>query len=203
MKKLSPADYRSMPWKNGAGTTIEIAVFPEHAKLEDFIWRVSRAQVVSDGGFSHFAGIDRSLALLQGSGMRLSVNEFSLKVDAENNIAIFAGDAATHAELINGAISDFNLMSRRSICSHKLNHWVGAATRQLPVGAVLLYCAQGSGQLRGKNTTYDLDLHEDETLQFSSTEEVNEYTLHSTAGSSFYCVQITMNGDSNANSTVG
>ena len=64
MKILRPADYRSMPWKNGAGTTIEIAVFPEQAGLDDFVWRVSRAQVVADGGFSHFAGIDRSLALL-------------------------------------------------------------------------------------------------------------------------------------------
>ena len=188
MKKLSPAQYRSMPWKNGKGTTIEIAVFPEQALLNDFEWRVSRAAVLEDGDFSHFEGIDRSLALLQGQGMRLSVGNALQQVDANNNIAVFAGDATTHAELINGPITDFNLMTARSKCTHELNFWEGAASRALPKGAVLLYCSGGNGTLTGAQSP--VELREDESVQFCAEDQFSNWLLHSTAESRFYCVQI-------------
>jgi environmental stress-induced protein Ves len=191
MKKLTPENYRSMPWKNGAGTTIEIAVFPENAAIADFTWRVSRAQVVSDGGFSHFDGIDRSLALLGGQGMRLTSGGVAHQVDQQNTIAIFAGDVATHAELLDGPISDFNLMTRRTVCSHVLTHWVGQAEHKLPDNAMLLYCARGAGMIIGKQSHHELNT--DEAVQFLSNGEVAEFTLHSRADSIFYCVQITMN----------
>ncbi len=41
------------------------------AGLETFIWRVSVADVASDGPFSRFPGIDRTIMLLEGAGMRL------------------------------------------------------------------------------------------------------------------------------------
>ncbi len=69
---LSPADYRRMPWKNGGGHTTEIAAFPAGAGLASFVWRVSIADVLQDGPFSPFPGIDRTLVLLEGEGMRLS-----------------------------------------------------------------------------------------------------------------------------------
>ncbi len=188
MKKLTPADYRSMPWKNGAGTTIEIAVFPEHAGLDDFAWRVSRAQVVADGGFSHFAGIDRSLALLQGTGMRLMVGGTSQQVDQHNNIASFPGDVAIHAELIAGAISDFNLMSRRSICTHRLSHWSGKLRHDLPDNTVLLYCAYGAGKLIDGDSAEEIAA--DETVLFTSEDNPAAYSLQCAEHSRFYCVQI-------------
>jgi environmental stress-induced protein Ves len=188
MKILRAPDYRSMPWKNGAGTTIEIAVFPAHASMENFIWRVSRAQVVADGGFSHFADIDRSLALLEGEGMRIQIGAHQLQVDQRNNIVSFAGDVPLHAELLNGAISDFNLMSRRSFCQHKLTHWIGAANRQLADDIVLLYCAQGSGELITGTATQQLCANE--TVLFSDDDTLSDIRLHCADHSRFYCVQI-------------
>ena len=186
MKKISPDHYRSMPWKNGAGTTIEIAVFPANAGIDEFEWRVSRASVVADGGFSHFDGIERSLALLQGQGMRLTVNGADQQVDLQNNIAVFPGDAKIHATLLEGAISDFNLMTRRSVCTHQLTHWVGEARRTLPADTVLVYCAGGSGTLTSGDDVIELIL--DESVQFSSSD--HSITLLSMANSRFYCVQI-------------
>ena len=177
-----------MPWKNGAGTTIEIAVFPEQAGLDDFVWRVSRAQVVADGGFSHFAGIDRSLALLQGVGMRLNIGGAEHQVDLHNNIASFAGDVPLHAELILGPISDFNLMTRRAVCRHHLSHWLGPAARSFPSDTVLLYCAQGSGKLLAGESVFDLNA--DDTVQFSAQDKLAGYHLYSSDHSRFYCVQI-------------
>ena len=188
MKKITPEQYRNMPWKNGAGTTIEMAIFPEHASLHDFDWRVSRAAVPEDGSFSHFDGIDRSLALLDGPGMRLKVNDVLHQVDAVNNIAVFAGEAATHAELIDGPITDFNLMSRRGLCTHQLSHWAGQATRALPKECALLYCAKGSGTL--VTDQGNIELLEDETMLFGAAAEVTPLILHTNPGSRFYCVQI-------------
>ncbi len=56
-----------------AGTTTEIAVHPEAAGLGDFLWRVSMALVESDGPFSSFPGVDRTLTILSGEGIRLAV----------------------------------------------------------------------------------------------------------------------------------
>jgi environmental stress-induced protein Ves len=186
MKKISSDQYRSMAWKNGAGTTIEMAVFPAGAGIDEFEWRVSRASVVADGGFSHFEGIDRSLALLQGQGMRLSVNGADQQVDQHNNIAVFPGDAKIHATLLDGAISDFNLMSRRSVCTHRLTHWVGAARRTLPPHTVLVYCAAGGGTLAGGDG--EIELSQDETVQLEPADHF--ITLNSRADSRFYYVQI-------------
>ena len=74
MARLLPnADHRRMPWKNGGGETVEVIVHPEGASLSDFGWRVSMASVASDGPFSVFPGIDRTLAVLSGDGMALSI----------------------------------------------------------------------------------------------------------------------------------
>jgi len=61
MKILRSADHKRMPWKNGGGETVEIAISPQGAGLADFDWRVSMATVASDGPFSVFPGIDRTL----------------------------------------------------------------------------------------------------------------------------------------------
>ncbi|PZQ36768.1 MAG: hypothetical protein DI559_11770, partial [Ectopseudomonas oleovorans] len=68
---LDPATARAMPWKNGGGSTVELAISPVGAGLEDFAWRISSAQVAMDGAFSCFPGIDRSLAVLAGNGLYL------------------------------------------------------------------------------------------------------------------------------------
>lgn len=188
MKILSTADYRSMPWKNGAGSTIEIAVFPEHAQLNDFAWRVSRAQVIADGDFSHFAHVDRSLALLQGNGMCITTDTGRHQVDQRNNIVRFAGDVVAYARLLDGAITDFNLMTCRSKCDHHLNHWVGQAIRQIPGGTMLLYCAAGGGRLTGGGESHELGA--DQTIQFSEADDLSRFSLHSDPGSRFYCAQI-------------
>ncbi len=69
---LTPANCRRVPWKNGLGTTTEIAV--EALTTERFLWRVSIADVAAPGPFSTFTGYDRLIAVIEGVGMTLSVN---------------------------------------------------------------------------------------------------------------------------------
>ena len=67
---FAPDEYRRMPWKNGGGSTDEIATYPRGAGLDAFDWRVSIAHVASDGPFSRFPGVERTITLLEGAGMR-------------------------------------------------------------------------------------------------------------------------------------
>ena len=45
------ADYPRMPWRNGAGTTQEVACNPGGSTTA-FDWRLSIADVAQEGGFS-------------------------------------------------------------------------------------------------------------------------------------------------------
>ena len=64
MTMLIPfANLEPVSWKNGGGSTTEIAVFPPDAGFDDFDWRVSLATVAADGPFSAFPGIERTLAM--------------------------------------------------------------------------------------------------------------------------------------------
>ena len=99
---LTPNDYRSMPWKNGAGRTTEIAVHPAGAALDAFAWRVSIADVERDGPFSRFPGIDRTIVLLDGAGMRLRSGASDIELTTRFVPHDFSGDDAIECTLVAG-----------------------------------------------------------------------------------------------------
>jgi uncharacterized protein len=109
------------PWKNGGGSTIEIAIEPPGANLHSFDWRLSLATIAHDGPFSHFPGVDRTLALLDGAGMTLEIDGArQVLADRDADAIAFAGEAAVNTILHDGATLDFNVMTRRATCQHKL-----------------------------------------------------------------------------------
>ncbi len=124
MRLLRAESYRRMTWKNGGGETAEIAVFPEIAGLDDFGWRVSMARVEAGGPFSLFPGVDRTLSVLEGAGVRLHIEgRASATLTGASAPYSFAADAATHAELLGGPITDLNVMTRRTGYTHlSLDH---------------------------------------------------------------------------------
>ena len=111
---LAPADYRRVPWKNGGGHTLEIAAEPPGSTVAGFAWRVSVADIERDGPFSVFSGVDRTLVLLAGNGMRLTGACEPLELHTAYEPVRFAGEAALHCALVAGPTRDFNLMVRRS-----------------------------------------------------------------------------------------
>jgi environmental stress-induced protein Ves len=110
---LSPADYRRMPWKNGGGHTTEIATFPSGSDFASFVWRASIADVLQDGPFSTFAGVDRTLVLLAGGGMRLTGEGTPIELRTAFQPIEFSGDTSLQCSLLAGPVRDFNLMVRR------------------------------------------------------------------------------------------
>lgn len=103
------------PWKNGGGTTQEIASWPQGAALDSFGWRVSIATIASAGPFSVFAGIERSIMLLEGDGVRLFTHDGRVShwLDVPHRPFAFSGDEAIDCTLLGGASNDFNVMTRR------------------------------------------------------------------------------------------
>lgn len=133
---LRNSDHRRMPWKNGGGETVEVIVHPEGAGLSDFGWRVSMATVTNDGPFSVFPGVDRTLAVLSGDGMELSIEGLGdrLLTPACPPLA-FPADAPTTARLAGGPITDLNVMTRRGAFRHRLTHHVTHGGLTLPEAA--------------------------------------------------------------------
>jgi environmental stress-induced protein Ves len=110
---IRPEEYRVMRWRNGQGTTTEIAVVP--AAADRFRWRLSIADVASSGPFSDFSGYDRVIAVASGAGMRLAVaGREPVVLTQESEPYAFPGDAATECTLLEGPIRDFNLMIDRA-----------------------------------------------------------------------------------------
>ena len=141
---LSPADYRRMPWKNGAGRTTEIASHPPRASLDAFDWRISIADVARDGPFSHFAGIDRTIVVIAGAGMRLQGDGHAVLLGAPYEPYAFSGDDTIDCTLLDGAVRDFNLMVRRNRGRGGITVVRGEAVRFPPADFHLCYAVAGS-----------------------------------------------------------
>jgi uncharacterized protein len=112
MQVIRGHDLKSRPWKNGQGVTTEIAIHPQGAQLDDldFSWRISRAEIRSDGPFSKFPGYNRWLVVLGPDSLTLN------GVHREKLVPFqFAGDEATDARLVGeaGLTCDLGLIFRR------------------------------------------------------------------------------------------
>lgn len=105
------AQQRPSPWKNGGGVTREIAVWPPDTT--DFDWRVSIADVETDGPFSSYPGIDRVITLLEGPSMRLTSGGRTKDLTPLEPFD-FPGEAEIYCALPGGPTRDLNLMLRRT-----------------------------------------------------------------------------------------
>lgn len=104
------SDVLPVPWRNGGGVTRELAVSPGQGEWQ---WRMSVAEVESNGPFSRFEGMDRWFAVLDGAGVRLDVAGQEYLLTQNSAAFYFDGGATTDCTLVNGRTQDFNLMVRR------------------------------------------------------------------------------------------
>lgn len=106
---------RIEPWRNGGGSTQQVAIDPPAATAQHgFRWRVSIARVAAPGPFSSFPGVDRSLWLLDGNGMALDLGSRVVRIDQPLQRFDFGGEAAITARLLDGPTEDLNVMCDRA-----------------------------------------------------------------------------------------
>lgn len=114
-----------MPWANGRGTSYEIA--SDRGGDDQWSWRLAMAPVYEDGPFSRIDCVNRSLAVVEGVGMVLSVDRKKLQCQPLQ-VVQFRGEAVTDAMLLDGPITDINLMIRRNDAAGEMHivHQSGA-----------------------------------------------------------------------------
>lgn len=143
-----------MPWKNGGGETTEIAVSPASAGLDGLDWRISMAAVAVDGPFSAFPGIDRTLSILEGDGLKLTVAD-APAVSLTTLCAPFAfpADVPVRASLLGKPVTDFNVMTRRQRYVHEVRrlHVRGVQRVTANADVVAVFCHSGSVSVETSN----------------------------------------------------
>ena len=164
-------DYPRMPWRNGGGTTQEVACNAGGSSAA-FTWRLSIAEVAQDGGFSAFNGLQRVITVLEGGGIALTV-------DGRAQAPLRARQAYD-CRLLDGPIRDFNLIySPRH--HHARLQWIGGArdwTFHSAATTVLLFnagdalTARRDGHVLPAPARYDC-------LHLESAEGLAEYRLES------------------------
>jgi environmental stress-induced protein Ves len=157
LRILRSADYPTRPWKNGGGTTRDIAVSPPGASLDDFDWRLSLAQVDRDGPFSRFDNVERTLVLLSGA---MTLHELGRRIDLVRHRPFsFAGERAIDATVAGGATLDFNVMTRRGRTRHvaRLESFTQQVSIAAAAGKTLVLFALDSGLTVGTEQLHTYD----------------------------------------------
>lgn len=157
-----------MPWKNGLGTTAEIAIDPPGADLGSrFRWRLSIATVQGSGPFSTFSGYERTIMLIEGRGMDLAVGSASpRRLDRPFEPFVFPGDAPVECSLIDGPVRDFNLMVDRSLLHSHTEVWqLGSLPRAIAPspGDRIVHCFDGTIDLTMDAARWSCRLGPDDT----------------------------------------
>ena len=175
-RSLGLGDYRVMPWKNGLGTTTEIAIHPPSADLAGtpFDWRVSMAEVKEDGDFSSFPGYDRSILVAEGAGMELGFDAApSALLQGRGAMTRFSGDWRTRCRLLGGPVQDFNVMTRRGRVEHHCDLLSGGPLEFIwepGSEAFLCFCIRGTLVLKMRDLQ-EWELERDQCLLFPAGQE--------------------------------
>jgi environmental stress-induced protein Ves len=160
MRVLRATDYRRMPWKNGAGETIEMLVSPPGASFDSFDWRLSMAHVGAPGPFSLFPDVDRTLSVIAGAGLVLRLaDQAPVTLDRHATPFAFPGDIAVDSTLVDGPVDDLNVMTRRVRFNHRVVRHTLAAPAQLAWSgdiAILVAISDATAiEIGGQNITLE------------------------------------------------
>lgn len=114
MRLIRTSDYQRKRWNNDGGWTTEIASAPMAGSASGFCWRVSIADIETDGPFSFFPGVERDLLLLAGKGIELDIDDSpTARLDQRFQRIHFTGEADVQCRLLAGPTRDFNVMTAR------------------------------------------------------------------------------------------
>jgi environmental stress-induced protein Ves len=130
MRIIPPTDFKTMPWKNGGGITHEILKEEHDGRM---LWRLSIAEVASDGPFSLFPGLSRILTVIDGDGLVLQAPDRELRALPFSPVA-FSGDLPISSTRINGDVRDFNVIFDASAVMADVSVFLGAPSLVLNAG---------------------------------------------------------------------
>ena len=121
---LPPESFRSKPWKNGGGITLDIAdaTAPgaDPSGWEGMVWRLGRTAIVQPGPFSDLTGYERLQAVIVGSGLVLEGSSGEIDLRRPFTPVRYDGGLPLVSRLENGPVEVVNLIVDRALCSADL-----------------------------------------------------------------------------------
>ena len=128
------------PWKNGRGTTRELAQRLVHGQM---LWRLSFADITQDGAFSRFPGLSRIHTIATGRGLTLRGASGEYTAQPHKPVE-FDGGLSLDATLTDGPCQAFNVIFDPQ--------FVQAKARVVQAGTIDVECKENvlfvlSGQL--------------------------------------------------------
>jgi len=174
LKLLHANDYRRVRWKNDGGWTTEIAREPADA-ASDFIWRISIADIESDGPFSSFPGVVRELLLLAGNGIELDIDDAPpVRLSERFQRVHFEGESRVECRLLAGPTRDFNVMTQRDAARAELmgRPLVGSMVLFPESGVVwLAHLVSGNAAARTDAEVVELGIGDTLRIDFASRDD--------------------------------
>lgn len=137
---LDPAGYRRTPWKNGGGTTVDIAA-------ANGVWQFGRTPIVKPGAFSDYTGFNRVQALVAGSGLVLETPEGEIDVRQPFRPVRFKGETPITSRLEAGPVEVVNLLGRRDQVAIEMAVLDEGRTVVLRPGTHIAYTPHGDTEL--------------------------------------------------------
>ena len=168
---LRASGYQRVRWKNDGGWTTEIA--RDSAGDGDFRWRISIADIESDGPFSAFPGVSRDLVLLAGNGIELDIGDApTLRMTERFQRVHFEGEANVDCRLLAGPTRDFNVMARRDAVRAEVvaRPLVGSMVVFAETGVVwLAYAFSGHAQARAGEASVAIETGDTLRIDFEDS----------------------------------
>jgi hypothetical protein len=187
-----PTSVDSVPrvsWKNGGGTTRTLVVEPADAGLDDFLWRISMAEIHASGSFSAFPGIERTILLWRGEGVVLRSPAWPEHALTELYQPFgFGGEAEVTCELVGGSTEDLNLMVRRGVARTAIHIQKTEIRVPHPCDDVVVLCAAGRVHIL-LNDKPELVLDTGQFLRISQVDE-GVMIIPEGNGATFICAMV-------------
>ena len=181
--RLDPATYRSTPWKNGGGITVDIddKYRPGAAPggWEGLVWRFGRTRIERPAPFSDLSGIDRLLAVIGGRGLVLrAADGRAFEAREPFRPVRFDGGTPIVSELEAGPVEVLNLMGTRSEAEIDFVFLIQGASHSFRPGTLVAHAPIGEAALRvgGEEVT----LARDAALRVESGSELRAEHLSGT-----------------------
>jgi len=174
LKLLHANEYKRVRWKNDGGWTTEIVREPGDA-ASDFVWRISIADIESDGPFSSFPGVARELMLLAGNGIELDIDDAApLRLTERFQRVRFEGESRVECRLLAGPTRDFNVMTQRDAARAEVmgRPLVGSMVLFPEAGVVwLAHLVSGAAKARSGSDVAEIAIGDTLRIDFASRED--------------------------------
>ena len=144
------AECPQTPWKNGGGMTRMLAARDDDGET---LWRLSLADIQSNGPFSTFPGLQRVLTIVAGDGIDLNGEGGTLQARPWQPLP-FSGDLELDSKLVGAESQAFNLMFDGARLSAQVAALSPGET-DLPDATNVIFCGKGRVAVSGEDDLTD------------------------------------------------